>query len=154
MVIGEGPAHLLEVGGAAVDHRADHARVLGVERHHAAPTGVPLIAATIDHQKIARPDQAERMVQQRRIRPRNAQRHRGAGDPAVGDHGAQVRVHEAFMAKMADRRGLDLAQPLQLRRLDLPRHRSELKHHSTRCWAQGIRVRTRSTSVRSSRAAT
>ena len=96
--------------------------MLGIKSHDAAPAGVPLIAAAIDHQKIARPDQAEGMVQERRVRSRNAHRHRGAGDPPIRDHGAQVRVHEAFVAKMADRCGLDPAQALQLRRLDLTRH--------------------------------
>src|SRR3546814_6381551 len=60
----------------------------------------------IDDDEIAGPQQAERMVQERRVRAGDGDGHRDADDPLAPEEGPDAPIHETEMARMPDRGGL------------------------------------------------
>ena len=121
-------AHFADVGGHAVDDHPGEAGDLARVGDQAAERGVAMVAATVDHEHVARPDLAESVADDRSIHTGRANRNRGAGDAHVGLHRAHARVHETPVTEMADRRRLgpyELGNQLCIKR---GRQRLEVEH--------------------------
>ena len=75
-MIGDMPRHHMgksessisvEIGARPVDDAGDCAGGLRGDRHAAAPARMLVVAEPVDDEDVARPQQAERVVQQRRV---------------------------------------------------------------------------------------
>src|SRR3546814_13467142 len=86
----------MPMSGSA-DDGADGTRGLGGDRDAAAPTGMPIIPEPIDDDEIAGPQQAERMVQERRVRAGDGDGNRDADDPLAPEEGPDAPIHETEM---------------------------------------------------------
>ena len=121
-------AHFADVGGDAVDDHAGEAGDLARVGDQAAERGVAMVAATVDHQHVARPHLAERIADDGAVHAGRAHRHRRAGDAHVGLHRADAGIHEAPVAEMTDGRRLgpyELGNELRIKR---GRQRLEVEH--------------------------
>jgi hypothetical protein len=121
----------LDIGAGAADDAGLGTGGLRRHGHAAAPAGVTVIAQPVHDQDITGAQQAEGVVQQRRIRARDLDGHRRAGDTAA-QQALDRTIHEAPVAPVADRRGLGLLQQLDHLGTDLVRHRFDdvFRHHS------------------------
>ncbi len=72
-----------------------------------------VVAEPVDDQDVAGAQQAERVVQQRRILSRDRQRHRRAGDAAAFQQRLDAAIHETPVTAVADGCGFHLHQLLR-----------------------------------------
>ena len=96
----------------------------------AAPAGMLVVAAAVDHDDVARPHQLCEVVQRCRIRMRDADGDGGAGDALARQHGPDLTIDEAGMQDMADGRHLALLQQGDEVAGDLGRHRVDDEHQA------------------------